>query len=130
MRLPDVVAQVLSNPALRSALVDAAGELVGGAAEYRRLHWGTEGRGPMRLDVPGEARRLVVLGALSRVGYITSKAGEQSEFVHLFGDLDEDGRHIGPRPVLAVGDYDGGRRELVILRGRSRYTVTQHGIEG
>lgn len=130
MPLPHVLAQALSNPALRAALANAAGELLRGQLEYKELHWGDEGRGPVALEVPGDARRLVVLGALSRVGYLTSKGGERAEFVHVFGDLDEDGRHVGPRPILAVGTYDGGRQELVILRGKSQYSVTRHGIEG
>lgn len=130
MSLPHVLGQALSNPALRSALASIAQELVAGQLEYKRLHWGDDGRGPVPLEVPGDARQLVTLGALSRVGYITSKGGERAEYVHVFGDLDEDGRHVGPRPLLAVGTYDGGRRELVILRGKSSYTVTRHGIEG
>ena len=130
MNLPHALAQALANPALRSALANAAGELLRGQLEYENLHWGDKGTGPIALEVPGDARRLVVLGALSRIGYLTTKAGERSEFVHMFGDLDQDGRHVGPRPILAVGTYDGGRQELVILRGKSQYTVTRHGIEG
>jgi len=130
MSLPNVLVQALSNPQLRAALASAAGDLLRGQLDYKELHWGDDGSGPVALEVPGDAQRLVVLGALSRVGYITKKGGERSEFVHLFGDLDEEGRHIGPRPILAVGTYDGGRQELVILRGKSQYTVTRHGIEG
>lgn len=130
MGLPDVLAQALANPQIRAALAGAAGELLRGQLEYQNLHWGEPGTGPVALEVPGDARRLVVLGALSRVGYITSKGGERSEFVHMFGDLDEEGRHVGPRPILAVGTYEGGRQELVILRGKSQYSVTRHGIEG
>ena len=130
MPLPHALSQALNSPALRTALVGIAQELLAGQAEYRRLHWGTEGSGPMALEVPDQPKRLVVLGALSRVGYLTTKAGERAEFVHVFGDLDEDGRHVGPRPVLAVGTYENGRQELVILRGKSQYSVTKHGIEG
>lgn len=130
MRFPDVLAQALANPQIRAALAGAAGELLRGQLDYQSLHWGEPGAGPVALEVPGDAKRLVVLGALSRVGYVTSKGGERSEFVHMFGDLDEDGRHVGPRPILAVGTYEGGRQELVILRGKSQYSVTRHGIEG
>ena len=61
--------------------------LSAGERDYERLHWGDRATGGGFAPLPPEPSRLVKLGALSRVAYVTRKGrdAEPEEFVHTFG---------------------------------------------
>lgn len=73
--------------------------------------------------------KLVYFGAVSAISYLSTKDGEQDEFVHPFGVERDDGAFVGPRPLLYIGQTPGKPPDLVIVRGESRFRVTPHGIE-
>lgn len=87
-------------------------------ARYRAEHWGLD---PARTDLATvrPAGQLASLGALAWVGYVTEKAGDDGPtlYEHDFAT---------PLPLLCSTES----HDLVILRGRSTYTITTHGIEG
>lgn len=130
----DAIARALQNPAARPILEAVARKLVRADDDFERLHWGApDCTTSVTLTPPAPPDRLVSLGGLHAVEYLTTKGGDgQSLYRHEFGR--EVSRQVwrGPRPVLAVGFYDNGSRqqELFIARGASRYRVTTHGIEG
>jgi hypothetical protein len=137
------VLRALDNPVARSAIVTVLDRLTGSARvraqspaerDYERLHWGNRPRGPGGLvPLPPAPDRMVKLGAVSRIGYITAKDGDEpEEFIHCFGREVERDVFEGARPLLVVGFYDDEpeREELFLLRGKSPYRVTTHGIEG
>lgn len=136
----DALSAALASPVLRPLLERAAARILGdaeqgerGRADFERLHWGAKSQGLRLEELAPEPDRLVVLGDLSRVGYLTKKGrNEVEEFVHVFGSEQVDGTHLGPRPLLVVGFYDDEEEpeSLHILRARSDYRVTTHGIEG
>lgn len=136
----DALAAVLANPVLRPLVERAAESILGqaeqgeqGRRDFSRLHWGQPSAGLRLEELPPEPDRLVLLGDLTRVGYLTrkGKGAPVEEFVHVFGDEQPDGSYLGPRPLLVVGMYDDDEPEsLHILRAASPYRVTSHGIEG
>ena len=85
---------------------------------YEQLHWGREGK-PTVVEEEPLAGPLTHLGALAQIGYVTEKGGDPgpTNYLHSFDR---------PYPGLYV-DANGLLR---ILRGRSRYRIGSHGIEG
>lgn len=90
---------------------------------YRAIHWGDHGRQPVKggAVIPDAHKGIVVLGALLEIVYVTRKGRS---------GLDEwEHRFSAPLPILGVAP-DGNRQGLVVVRGDSRYTVTDRGIVG
>lgn len=86
------------------------------------------GRRPDRrelVEVPNGGAELVLLGELDAVLYWADKGAGMERHVHDFAETE--GRKVGPLPLLCFASDGSG---LVIARGESRYTVTEHGIEG
>jgi hypothetical protein len=87
---------------------------------YTESHWG-KGPKDIRKNVPvpdpRDNTKLIGLGVLHSVVYITEKGGDYElvEYEHAFSEDDP--------PLLAYGDKDG---KLYIVAGG--YRVTKHGI--
>jgi hypothetical protein len=99
-----------------------------GQAEYKEKHWGQVGRQRVRsMPLPDVSKGITELGELVSLVYLTAKGrgGELVEYEHEFADSLAADERDGKRPILAFAP--GG---LVIVRGPSRYTVTDRGIEG
>lgn len=130
MTLKEILTAALATPQGREVLSEVGRALITGEVDYKRLHWGRDAHGASleRLEVGGHATEL---GALSHIGYVTEKGGDPAatDYLHEFGGAREVRPGLfhfrAPLPTLAVRQGD-----LVILRGRSRYRVTSHGIEG
>lgn len=90
------------------------------ADDFKSKHWeSTEGmRVTQRVNLPNVESGIVAMGPLLSVVYLATKGGRTFEWEHEF---DED------HPILSYA-HDGSG--LVIVRGRSKYTVTKRGIEG
>lgn len=95
-------------------------QLQTGQGLYREAHWGERGTDPGRVvSVPDYSGGVVDLGALYSVTYDTVKRGDgRSLYEHRFRT---------PRPILTFATDGSG---LVVVRDRSRYSVTPRGIEG
>jgi hypothetical protein len=116
----DVIIAALRTPGAQKILVSAAQQILDGQARYKELHWGRKGQGATTVQLPRDQEPLVQLGALTRIGYLTQKGPadfEPTEYVHTFS------------PALPWV-YVNGDRDLLIVRGRSQYTVKRHGIIG
>jgi hypothetical protein len=114
----DTIWAALRSPGGKAVLLRVAQQILEGKRDYQRMHWGRQGQGATTIDVSA-ARPFVQLGALTRVGYVTLKGvdREPTEYVHTFRVA---------LPLLYVTS-DG---ELSIVRGRSKYKITSHGIVG
>ena len=116
-KIADAIARI---PGAKRALAEYVDRIRAAHAGYRKLHWGDGGRdGVKHATVPDVSGGVVVLGRLVEVAYLTRK-DEVAIYEHSFR---------APYPVLCVAP-DGSREGLVVVRDRSRYTVTRHGIEG
>ena len=111
-------------------LLELAERIRGGEAQYEAKHWGQPGKGSARdLPLPNVEQGLVELGELVSLVYLTAKGRDRElvEYEHEFSDRRASDERDGTRPLLCfAGDGSG----LVIVRGPSRYTVTNRGIEG
>jgi hypothetical protein len=91
----------------------------GNVPSYEEAHWGLKPTDVRTADVcePGDNTKLVGLGALVSVVYLTEKGGD--------GELVEYEHHFKPSdmPLLAYGDTDGN---LYVIGGA--YYITKHGI--
>lgn len=118
-----LIARALELPDVRNALATYAKELLVGEKQFRELHWGRADEAFVSEQLPGRRNPhgLVRLGALSRIAYVTAKGDDEDvEWVHTFSN---------PFPWLCVATRpETKRRDLVIVRGRSSYDVTKHGI--
>jgi hypothetical protein len=114
--------RLLNGAARAGELAAAAQKLLGSSPEsrYRQTHGGHDGWGrpPLRSTAPDPREVSIELGTLTRIAYLAAKNpdGRVEEFIHDFET---------PYPVLAFTSAG-----LVIVRDRSKYTVTSHGIEG
>lgn len=115
--LLDII-RAAASPEGRRILGFMADQLNAGETNYEKLHWGRSGRPAIVEDLPTEGP-LTHLGALSHIGYVTEKGGDRgpANYLHTFAT---------PLPGLFV-DATG---QLRILRGRSKYRTSSHGIEG
>jgi hypothetical protein len=86
---------------------------------YRAAHWGLPSTEAGNYDVnePGDNRKLIGLGLVHSIVYVTRKKGDagDTEYEHKFSSSDP--------PLLAYGSDDG---RLYFLGGKYRMTV--HGI--
>jgi hypothetical protein len=98
-----------------------------GRKAYEKTHWGDRGEGrTFEVDAPDPRTGLTAMGELIAIEYRTKKGTKGSKrdiYRHVF----EGG--VGYRPILSF-TYDERPSGLVIVRGRSDYDVTAHGIEG
>ena len=88
------------------------------ALSYRDTHWGIDSEKTTTESVhePGDNERLIGLGTLLEVVYVTRKGFDGvSEYEHKFSEKNP--------PLLAYGSND---RKLYIVGGS--YRVTKHGI--
>lgn len=92
----------------------------GGRKPATRTGWaGGKGVPPhIRTAAPNTNVALIEMGALTRIAYLADKGDGLVEHFHDFEI---------PYPMLCYASDGSG---LVIARGDSRYTITQHGIEG
>lgn len=93
--------------------------------QFARSHGGREATTLESVDAPNASSGLVLLGELDAVVYWADKGNGMERFVHDFAEAA--GGKVGPLPLLCFTQDGSG---LVIARGDSRYTVTEHGIEG
>jgi hypothetical protein len=111
-------------------LLELAEKISGGQSEFQAKHWGKASRGRAEdKPLPNVEQGLVELGELVSLVYLTQKGRDRElvEYEHEFSDHRDTASRDGTRPLLCfVGDGSG----LVIVRGPSRYTVTNRGIEG
>jgi hypothetical protein len=108
-----------------------------GQKAYKSTHWGEQGRAQSSMALAPDPRTgVTALGYLCSISYVTRKAGDPKPegqwpiYKHDFGLVR--GRKV-PRleelPVLGF-TYAEHPSGLVVIRGRSPYTVTARGIEG
>jgi hypothetical protein len=94
-------------------------KVVNPAPSYEAAHWGVKPKGTKVLDVPNprDNTRLVGLGAVVSIVYLTEKGGD--------GELVEYEHEFSKRtpPLLAYGKEDG---RLYLVGGG--YKMTIHGI--
>lgn len=90
------------------------------AKAAERFHWGRPVRKLRAVRVPDAPRALVKLGELVRVDYSTEKGDDDGPTTYY--------HHFDPPYAVLALDPEAG--ELHIVRGRSRYRVTERGIEG
>ncbi len=99
-------------------------------ARFQELHWGREqatGRRPFYpAAAPDASEGAIELGHLAEIGYLTRKGRDREPVLYVHRFETPRGR-IDDLPILCEAANGSG---LVIVRGRSRYTVTGHGIEG
>ena len=105
-----------------TGLLRLADEINSGHEQYVAKHWGqpADKRRVRQQPLPRVDEGLVELGELVSLVYLTRKGrdGEGVEYEHEFEDT---------LPTLTFAPDGSG---LVIVRGRSKYTVTNRGIEG
>ena len=100
-------------------VLSLAEQLLSGHKRYEAEHWGKKSRGARLVEAAESEGPLVLVGALSRVSYITQK-GLDEEWVEYEHDFSE------PYPWL----YHTPEGELVIVRGDSLYRMRDRGITG
>ncbi len=111
-------------------ILELAERIRGGEAEYEAKHWGRPGQGTAEdLPLPNVEKGLVQLGELVSLVYLTEKGRDRElvEYEHEFSDHRDADNRDGTRPLLCFAPDGSG---LVIVRGPSRYTVSNRGIEG
>lgn len=108
-----------------------------GQNAYRSTHWGEPGRQQSSFaDAPDPRAGVTALGYLYSISYVTKKRGDPNAagqwpiYTHPFGLVG--GRKLPKLEELPVLAFTQEERPsgLVVIRGRSRYTVTSRGIEG
>lgn len=105
-----------------------------GAEAYEGSHWGREGGSVVLGTFPDPTTGATALGRLVAIEYETKKGTDRKSVIyrHVFGttaDDDDEPANLRLCPMLCY-TFDEHPCGLVIARANSRYTVTDHGIEG
>lgn len=104
-----------------------------GGRAYQKTHGGIEADGTIVLGkFPDPRPGTTVLGRLVAIEYETTKTkgGRPEIFRHVFGEHENGSEDPARELPWLCFTYEERPSGLVIARGASRYTVTEHGIEG
>ncbi len=115
-----IFAAIEQVPGAVDVLVEQSDRMRAGGDAYEAAHWGNPGRNAARFTSVADSSLVVELGSLVSVTYRTAKGRDRrvEDWEHAFR---------GALPVLCFAGNGSG---LVIVRGQSRYVVTERGIVG